>query len=343
MDVKIEFYKGMKFCNGRYVPNRVMVDVTNRCNLNCIHCSQNSQRKVDKLEPSKEFIFCIFNEVKKAMIPRVFILGGEPFMRKDLLEIIGYGISIGLKIDVISHGLFLSKNIIKELKNIGVYRMQFSLYGLTEHTHDTFVGKKGAFKSLMHKINFLKKYDISMSANFILSKLSFHECLSMDYLNVLNNLPLHQVCFWDIEPVGRARKKNDIFLSPAAYCNIYEYFMETKPFNFTFLISKKYSKNYNEDLKKGTIRTCGKMLTNSLSISRNGEVSPCSTINCFKEFSLGSLKSKSLFNMLYEDGYIEHLRNNARPGCPFYKSVDMGNYTPVCRIYRTKIVPYQTG
>ena len=87
-------------------PILVVFNVTNACNQNCLMCnipnmqSQNMSFQEIKLK---------IKEMKSFGIKYVFIQGGEPLLRKDIIDIIDEFIDNGIKPTVITNGILLNR------------------------------------------------------------------------------------------------------------------------------------------------------------------------------------------------------------------------------------------
>ena len=90
-------------------PNIVFVDITNRCNLNCPICINNTPSMGFLFEPPLEYFDKIFRHYA-AMDPppSIQLFGGEPTVRDDLFDIIRMARSHGLATRVVTNGLKLA-------------------------------------------------------------------------------------------------------------------------------------------------------------------------------------------------------------------------------------------
>lgn len=87
----------------------VFVDITNRCNLNCPICINNTPSMGFLFEPPLEYFDRLFEELGKIKpAPPVQLFGGEPTVRKDLFEIIDLAKSYGLPTRVVTNGIKLA-------------------------------------------------------------------------------------------------------------------------------------------------------------------------------------------------------------------------------------------
>lgn len=96
-------------CARDHKPNMVFLDVTNRCNMNCPICIATIQDMGFDFYPPLAYFDKIFQHLGKMdPIPMVELFGGEPTVRKDLLEIIALGRKYKLKPRVVTNGIKLA-------------------------------------------------------------------------------------------------------------------------------------------------------------------------------------------------------------------------------------------
>ncbi|MGM9952547.1 MAG: radical SAM protein [Intestinibaculum porci] len=66
------------------------VHVTNMCNLHCIGCYSNNKSRNRDIDLSKQDMFKVIDQLKSININQLVISGGEPLLRKDIIDIIEY-------------------------------------------------------------------------------------------------------------------------------------------------------------------------------------------------------------------------------------------------------------
>jgi MoaA/NifB/PqqE/SkfB family radical SAM enzyme len=95
-------------------PSRITIRLTNRCNLRCVQCGQWGERGAFLRPGQPAFPPEMTTEEWKSFIariapycPHVYVFGGEPFLRKDLLEIVRFANSKGVIIGTNTNGTFL--------------------------------------------------------------------------------------------------------------------------------------------------------------------------------------------------------------------------------------------
>jgi len=122
-------------------------DITGRCNLFCAHCYaydkyewRNPLRVIREDLPFQKA--CSLLTKAKAMgFQHVHLLGGEPLLRKDLLEILTFARSqLGLRITMNTNGLLLTPTLIERLIDLEIFQVAISFEGTTAAIHDQIRG-----------------------------------------------------------------------------------------------------------------------------------------------------------------------------------------------------------
>jgi len=153
--------------------------LTDRCNLRCKHCYQNSVDSYNEMSVENwKKIADIFDQIgsKWNMEIDVALTGGEPFTRRgDLFQIIAY---IEQKeniktFDILSNGLMITKKDIAFLKRKDkLSNIQISLEGHNELLHDSIRGKH-SFSGALESIKLLKENNIIVNVMMTLSKWNY--------------------------------------------------------------------------------------------------------------------------------------------------------------------------
>lgn len=135
-------------------PLNIVMDITYRCNLKCPMCFLKDEvlnRGYSELS-SKE-IKSFVSSVRK-FNPSFYITGGEPLVRKDIFDILGYIKSKRLRCGLNTNGILLDEKRINELIDSKVDYVIFSIDGPRE-IHDKIRGK-GAFEKTASNIRMLQ-------------------------------------------------------------------------------------------------------------------------------------------------------------------------------------------
>ena len=116
------------------------ITITNRCNENCIYCHHDGMvSSKDEMTPDEIHTIC--KVAKKIGVRKIRLSGGDPLVRKDIVEIVEKIASLDFKdISLTTNGVLLGKYA-KDLKDAGLDRINVSLDTLNPETYE-FVTKR---------------------------------------------------------------------------------------------------------------------------------------------------------------------------------------------------------
>ena len=90
------------------------VALTEACNYACVHC----RRPSDPLILKKPDVFRVLADAAEIGLETVSFCGGEPFMHKNFIEIAQEAIRLGLKVQMVTHGGFVTRERIEQLRGL---------------------------------------------------------------------------------------------------------------------------------------------------------------------------------------------------------------------------------
>ncbi|MDP8225729.1 MAG: radical SAM protein [Candidatus Lernaella stagnicola] len=131
-------------------PFVININVTTRCNLRCPYCF-NAENVVAR---SKEISLAQFQAMADDWAryrPGIFISGGEPFSRQDLVEVIAAFKAHGLPVGLVTNGTLVDEDKARRLAALGLDAFMVSVHGQRE-VHDKAVGIPGSFDKTMEAI-----------------------------------------------------------------------------------------------------------------------------------------------------------------------------------------------
>lgn len=147
-------------------PLFVMWELTAKCPLNCVHCYNESPKKVPEL--SHEQAMTVAQELADLRVFSVCLTGGEPYMRSDFMQIADYLSKQRVPIATITNGWLITESIAKEYAKYFVH-VQVSLDGGTAEVHDKVRGRAGSFDRAINAIQAFKKHgieEVSVACSF---------------------------------------------------------------------------------------------------------------------------------------------------------------------------------
>lgn len=133
-------------------------DITAKCNLRCIHCRSESFYGANDLEKDMPFeaVRQRLDDLYAAGIRRIHFLGGEPFVRADLPEILRYATELGILCSVNTNGTLITERIAREVVSAGTYLITFSIDGCDAETNDQIRGR-GTFRRVLRGIEHVQE------------------------------------------------------------------------------------------------------------------------------------------------------------------------------------------
>lgn len=152
-------------------PETCEIEVTKACNLRCIHCYASAGLPSDN-ELTDEEILNLLED--NASIRHVIITGGEPLLRKGLMELLEAIRVRGISVSINSNGLMLTQQRIDRLIGMGITEVQISLDGL-EKTHDIIRGCMGSFKRTVSAVRRCVGSGMSVEVATVLNRLNKDE------------------------------------------------------------------------------------------------------------------------------------------------------------------------
>lgn len=184
-------------------PVAIMWDVTNRCNLSCLHCYNQSGASPHVADLGTKDMLAIAKQIVEMKPFIVCLCGGEPLLRDDLFEIIAFLKPHLLSLNMVSNGYILDEQMAHKLVKAGIGSVQVSLDGATPETHDRFRAHPGCWGRAVRAIEALVKEGISPPVSFIPNKLNFLEITAWGEL--CKELGVYNLRIMPLIPLGRAR------------------------------------------------------------------------------------------------------------------------------------------
>lgn len=149
-------------------PMVVGYEVTHACNLRCCHC-YNASGKRGPHELDTEGGKKVIDQIYDAGCSYIIFGGGEPFTRKDLVELMAYAYKKDMSMAISTNATLIDKEKAKTLSDLELYNVQMGVDG-TEDVHDAIRGVKGAWKKTYNAIYHLLDAEIPVTTIFTVMK-----------------------------------------------------------------------------------------------------------------------------------------------------------------------------
>jgi radical SAM protein with 4Fe4S-binding SPASM domain len=147
-------------------PYVVSWNVTYRCNLACEHCYLDAggtplvttPNFADRSELSTDECFRVIDDIA-AFAPEclTILTGGEPLLRRDILEIVRRAAERGLWVVIGTNGVRITENVARRLADAGARGLSLSLDALDSQRHDRFRNVRGAWQNTVEGAEILNR------------------------------------------------------------------------------------------------------------------------------------------------------------------------------------------
>lgn len=125
-------------------PSLVSWNLTAACDLRCPHCYLDAGNKADG-ELSTEEAKTLIDSLARMGTEMLIMTGGEPLLRKDLLELIRYATDASIRVVLGTNGVLLDPDKARELREAGLMGVGISVDSTRPEKHDAFRGRPGSF------------------------------------------------------------------------------------------------------------------------------------------------------------------------------------------------------
>lgn len=177
-------------------PLRAALTMTDRCNLRCSSCAVWKRNNQDK-ELSFDEIIKIIDECISLGVRIFYIFGGEPFIRKDFLDVISY-ISKEKKLfsETVTNGTLITKEVAERIIESKMNKIWISIDG-PENIHNVLRGVEGTFQRALTGLNNLieekkkKNSDILVDLAVTVSKPNYKYLPKI--VDIVKNMPLYEI------------------------------------------------------------------------------------------------------------------------------------------------------
>lgn len=175
-------------------PLWLLAELTYRCPLHCVYCSNPLDFAKVEDELSTEDWKRVFREARALGAVQLGFSGGEPMVREDLAALVAEAHSLGFYTNLITSGVGLNEQRILELKAAGLDHIQVSFQDSTKEVND-FLSSTRTFDLKLKVAKLVKAHGYPMVLNVVLSRLNIDHAdkiiemalaLEADFLELAN-------------------------------------------------------------------------------------------------------------------------------------------------------------
>jgi pseudo-rSAM protein/SPASM domain protein len=190
----------------------VVWNLTKRCNLACQHCYAAAETRRAPGELSTAEGKRLLEDLASYGVPVVLFSGGEPMVREDLTELVGYAADLGIRPVLSTNGTLFTASRVRDLREAGLAYVGVSVDGLPER-NDAFRGHEGAFEAALDGIRTSLDAGLKTGLRYTITE---HNAADLEgVVSLLYDEGLNRFCFYHLDYGGRGADIVDADLAPA--------------------------------------------------------------------------------------------------------------------------------
>lgn len=187
--------------NGEHIPPFLIASITSKCNLHCAGCYSRCNHATVDSEPVKQLTetewLRIFDEADEMGISFILLAGGEPMLRRDIIETAGQKQNI--LFPIFTNGTFMDERYLELFDKCRNLIPVMSIEGNREQT-DSRRGS-GIYDKLISNMDEFRKHGLVFGASVTVTTHNYKEVTSDAFIASLSEKGCKAVIFVEYVPV----------------------------------------------------------------------------------------------------------------------------------------------
>jgi AdoMet-dependent heme synthase len=185
-------------------PFTIAWEITRACAFACVHCRADAQHRSHPDELRPEESLALIKRLKEFGNPILIFTGGDPMMRRDLIDLVSFASQSGLRCSLTPTATALpTKPRLEALKIAGIQRLALSLDAPTPPVHDAFRQVAGSWERTMRILKNAQAVGLSAQVNTTISRHNLH--LLSEMVPFIQEVGAVQWSLFFLVPTGRAQ------------------------------------------------------------------------------------------------------------------------------------------
>ncbi|MDX2006332.1 MAG: pyrroloquinoline quinone biosynthesis protein PqqE [Meiothermus sp.] len=281
-------------------PMALVAEVTHRCPLQCLYCSnplELSRHELDTAAWKR-----VLREANQIGILQVLISGGEPLLRPDLLEIVQSATDQELYTTLITSGIGLSTRRLEQLEAAGLGAVQLSVQSTDPQTA-RFVAGGDFLKKKMEVAQLIKQSSFPLVINVVLHRHNLGEVGPL--LELAHDLGAERIELANTQYYGWALKNRDTLLPTREALEAAEKTVDEYRLRFGDMAIQWVVPDYYADYPKPCMGGWG---STHLIVSPDGKALPCPAAYVLPGLEFPSVERHSLEEIWYGSRLFNRFR-----------------------------------
>ena len=148
---------------GKYHLTRVHIDISSRCNENCVHCYIPKSKKCNIM--TEEMFELVLEQCREMNVLSLTISGGEPMLNPSLNDFLLKCRQHNFSVNLLSNLTLLTDDLLDTIEHSPLLSVQTSLYAMDADVHDSITQQVGSFQKTLQAIKTLHAKNIPLQIN----------------------------------------------------------------------------------------------------------------------------------------------------------------------------------
>src|SRR5215475_1306143 len=270
-------------------PLAVVCELTHRCPLHCVYCSNPRELAARTSELSMQEWISVFQQAADLGVLQADLTGGEPLARTDIVELVRAARTAGLYVNVITSGLPLDEAKLDSLISAGLDHFQLSFQSSNEQIAEEISGTK-THQQKLRVLDWLESRRIAVTLNFVLHRRNLHQMNEM--LAIAESSSATRIEFANVQYYGWGFANRELLLPTRAQLD--QFLLDVKAveerlrgkIRVEYVVPDYYAK-YPKPCMGGWGRKV-------ILISPNGEALPCHAASVIPNLRFENVKDRTL-------------------------------------------------
>jgi pyrroloquinoline quinone biosynthesis protein E len=152
------------------IPLAVLAEMTHRCPLSCPYCSNPVELDRSNTELTTAEWKRVMDELAAMGVLQFHFSGGEPTVRKDLVELVAHATSVGLYTNLITSAVLLNRAKLQALADAGLNHVQISIQGAEEGLANRVAGLKNSHSKKLEVASLVREVGLPLTINAVMHR-----------------------------------------------------------------------------------------------------------------------------------------------------------------------------
>jgi radical SAM protein len=185
-------------------PFIVIWEVTQACDLACVHCRASAQPLRSRFELTTEEAKGLIDQIADMQVPVFVLTGGDPLKRPDIYDLVEYAAQNRVRISLTPSATpLLTREALAELKRRGLARLAVSLDGSSAEIHDAFRRVTGSYEWTLRAVRWANELGLPVQINTTIARRNL-----ADFDEIIRLLERLEIVLWSVfflVPTGRGQ------------------------------------------------------------------------------------------------------------------------------------------